>query len=259
MNGDIADSKCTNALISELKRLLEASNTSGFSVKPDESCLSDEESEVIRLVQSYIQAIKKSTEKALNRRNNLIIAGNEAAQRFLTNDEGQFESSMLSGMERLGYGVGIDRICIMKNERINGEWHFVFQYEWVKDPNTQEAAANKGQLYPYDLNAEWLGKFRQGEIINGLVQDLLPCLQMFLGRVKRCSVLLIPLFLQDRFWGLATFSDCVHERHFSDDEISILRSGALMMVSAINQHEQAAEICEVQQRTRILLDSMPYA
>jgi len=261
MNTSFAESTVSEGLLKELRRLIEACDAGyegDFCLTADEGQISNEESEAIRLVNTAIRRIKESAEKALIRRDNLIVAGNEAAQRFLITDEEKFESSMLSGMERLGYGVGTDRICIMKNEMIDGEWHFVFQYEWVKDPTTREPAASKGMIYPYDLNAEWLEKFIQGEIINGPIQGLPPCLQLFLIRAKRKSVLIIPLFLQDRFWGLASFSDCVHERYFSDDEINVLRSGALMMVSAINQHEQAAKIHEAHQRTRILLDSMPY-
>ena len=258
MRSGVTGDTCTKALLDELRRLVEASEVGDLCVVLDESRVSKGESEAIRLINAGIGGIKKSTEKALTRRDNLIIAGNEAAQLLLTTDEEKYEASMHSAMELLGYGVDADRICIIKNEKIDGEWHFVFQYEWVRDPNTQEAAVSKGLVYPYDLNAEWLYRFRQGEIINGPVQSMAPSLQMFLSRAERKSALLIPLFLQERFWGLASFSDCVYERCFSEDEINILRSGALMMVSAINQHEQAAEIHEAHQRTRILLDSMPY-
>ena len=201
---------------------------------------------------------KKRMAEALEHRDNLLDAVNHAASVMLTTKEETFESSLLYGMETMGYSVGTDRVYIMKNELINGELHFVYRYEWINEIGRQGTNINKGTTVPYSFDAEWSIKFHQGECMNGQLHSLSPNIQKFFSRIDIKSVLVIPIFLQDNFWGLVSFSDCKNERIFTNDEVNILRSGALMMVNAINRSAQTAEIREGHNRTRLLLDSMPY-
>ncbi|MDR2048131.1 MAG: response regulator, partial [Treponema sp.] len=57
------------------------------------------------------------------------------------------------------------------------------------------------------------------------------------------SLLVVPVFLQksgedaEYFWGFVSFDDCHKERYFSEEEESILRSGSLLIVNALQKNE----------------------
>jgi len=208
--------------------------------------------------QHKIKIEERTLAEALEKRDKLLDAVNKAANILLTTNEEALEASLLYGMEMMGRSVDADRVYIMKNETIDGELYFVYQYEWVSDIGKQWTGIKKGTKVPYSFDAEWPARFHKGECLNEPLHNLPPNMQQFFSQTQTKSVLVIPMFIQDNFWGLASFSDCKNEKIFTDDEVNIMRSGALMMISAINRNVQAGEIREVHNRTRLLLDSMPY-
>jgi signal transduction histidine kinase/CheY-like chemotaxis protein len=56
------------------------------------------------------------------------------------------------------------------------------------------------------------------------------------------SILIVPVFLRDRFWGFVGFDDCHRERLFSDNEEAILRSGSLLIAHAMLRNDLTLSI-----------------
>jgi signal transduction histidine kinase len=56
------------------------------------------------------------------------------------------------------------------------------------------------------------------------------------------SILVVPVFLRDRFWGFVGFDDCYRERIFSENEESILRSGALLIANALLRNDMTLSL-----------------
>jgi len=212
------------------------------------------------VVVGYIRDLRehKRIMEGIHQRDNLLNAVNEAAYALLTmGSEESFESSFLTGMGFIGSCVNVDRIYILKNEIINGELYFTFQYEWANSASKLDMIIKKGLQFPYSINPEWFKKFLEGECMNGPLKTFSKSIQDFFSWTVIKSVLTIPIFIDDYFWGLINFSDFGNERVFTNEEIKILQSGALMMVNAINRNEQASEIREAHNRSSLLLESMP--
>jgi signal transduction histidine kinase/DNA-binding response OmpR family regulator len=193
----------------------------------------------------------------IEQRDILLNAVTNAAKVLLTADDETFNESILSGMELMGRCVNVDRVYIMKNETVNGAFSFVYQYEWTNNLGKQGTHISRGTTIPYAFDPEWSGKFAQGECMNGPLKSLSENIQKFFSRIEIKSVLIIPVFIREYFWGLASFSDCETERYFSEDEINILRSGVLMMVSALTRNEQAAEFRHVAERLKAIVSNYP--
>src|SRR5262249_26872207 len=51
------------------------------------------------------------------------------------------------------------------------------------------------------------------------------------------GVLMLPVFLQKRFWGFVGFSNLHDDSYLEDDEQVVLRSGSLLMANAFNRNE----------------------
>jgi signal transduction histidine kinase/AmiR/NasT family two-component response regulator len=56
------------------------------------------------------------------------------------------------------------------------------------------------------------------------------------------SILIMPVFLQDSFWGFVGFDDCHRERKFTANEESILRSASLLIATALLRNEMTLNL-----------------
>ena len=204
----------------------------------------------------------KQMAASLEHRAELLNAVNNASKVLLTTAEDgeMFEASLILGMELMGVSVNADHICIMKNENTDAEQYFVYHYGWTGNTGSKGTLIGKGAKFPYGIDARWARRVSQGECLNGSLCNLPLDIRAFFGsiNIETKAILVIPLFIQDNFWGIISFSDCGNERVFTDDEINILRSGALMMVSAINRNAQADKVREAHKRIKLLMDAMPY-
>jgi len=160
----------------------------------------------------------------------------------------------------MGRCVSADRVCIMRDETIKGRRCFTYIYEWINETGKTGTTVTKGLTVPYDdVFPEWEKKIKQGECLNGPISQHSPSIQKYFSQIVIKSLLVIPVFIQGKFWGLFSYTDCQEERTFTEDEVNILRSGALMMVSGINRNLQEAELRKAQQFAQVLLDAMPFS
>jgi signal transduction histidine kinase/FixJ family two-component response regulator/transcriptional regulator with GAF, ATPase, and Fis domain len=208
-----------------------------------------------------VSAVNRHEQTANSRqRSRLLHAVNDAAAVMLAwTMEENFENALLQGMELMGRCLGVDRVQIWRNETADGALHFVHTYEWLSEIGKQKVSVPIGLKFPYSATPGWEEKFSRGEYINTPFSALAPGEQIFLRIYDIRSIVIIPLFLQDHFWGFFSIDDCQQERTFTEDEIDILRSTSLMMLSAMIRHEQAARIQEVHERAKLMLDATPLA
>jgi diguanylate cyclase (GGDEF)-like protein len=71
------------------------------------------------------------------------------------------------------------------------------------------------------------------------------------------SILIVPVFLHDGFWGFVGFDDCKNERLFSDNEESILRSSSLLFAHAYHKNTISRQIAEHDKFNRAMFKSAP--
>ncbi|MCL1893220.1 MAG: ATP-binding protein [Holophagaceae bacterium] len=199
--------------------------------------------------------------QAIQHRDKLLRAGQEVAALLLTTTAisyESFESTLLESMKLIGTAVDADRVQIWKNEMVGGHLHFVLEFTWLSEVGWQKTHLPKGLKFPYKDKPSWEKRFLRGGHINSPLSVLAKDDQEFLSAYDIKSVVIIPLFMQDKFWGFFSLDDCREERVFSDDDINILRSVGLMYTSAMNRDAQSAMISEALNRTRQLLDQMPF-
>ena len=192
------------------------------------------------------------------RQEQLLHAVNSTAALLLApQNEEDFESSLMEGMELMGRCVDVDRVNIWRNEMTPDGLSYTLQYDWVHGSVRKGKANPLNTRFLYSASPDWEGRFSRGEYVNGPLSALSRNEQIFLAPFEVKSILIIPVHLEEKFWGFVCFDDCRRERVFTEEEINILRSGSLMAVSAQNRNMQAKLLREVHERTQTLLDSMP--
>ena len=189
----------------------------------------------------------------------LLHAVNSAAAVLLAPLGGNdFEASLLEGIKMMGRCVDVDRVKIWRNKIVDSSHYgLVLMYEWYVSTNRQGMQIPVNTAVPYSVTPEWESKFSKGEYINGPLSGLSEKDRAYLEPYGIKSVLMIPVHLEEQFWGIVCFDDYTNERNFTEEEVNILRSGSLMIVSAMNRNIQAVKLSEAQENTQVLLDAMP--
>ena len=170
-----------------------------------------------------------------------VVNRTTAALLSLVDDE-RFEDSLRNGLEHLASCMDIDRIYIWQNEEKDGVRYYVQIFEWLNFLGQKVDHVPSYVRYPYSDVPDWEASFLKNECLNGPVSSMTMHTQELVKQWGVKSLLLIPVYLHDYFWGFISFDDCHRERSFSQEELHILRSGSLMMVNAINRNSQAAKI-----------------
>ena len=197
------------------------------------------------ILASYVRDLRAYTQmmNAIEQRDNLLRAVNDAAAVLLSYGEGRFEITLQKGLECIAKRINVDRAYIWKNEVIDGTLYYVNQYEWLRDMEHDGLVVHHAMKYPYDAGPNWeSGRFMRGECVNGPVSSFPPEKQAMLRPYSIKSILVIPIHIQGDFWGFISFDDCTNERTFTADEENILRSAGLMLVNAITRYSMTLEI-----------------
>ena len=196
----------------------------------------------------------------IERRDNLLTTGNSTAAILMSNDEKRgIVDSITKSIALVGKSADVDRVQIWRNEVIDGQLHFVLIYQWLSELGELKTPIPIGLKFPYADKPKWEKDFRNGICINSPISLLVEEDREFLATYDMKSIVIIPLFQQDEFWGFFSIDDCRVERVFSDDEINILRSVSLMIINAFVRDAQAARLQEANEYTELLLESMPFA
>jgi signal transduction histidine kinase len=185
--------------------------------------------------QGYNKALQNVVDERtieIVRQDKLLNAVNTVASTILTTPYSSFDELISQCMEVMARNIEVDRMFIWQNHVRDGKLYCVQKYRWTADQNSTTSE------YPLELCYDevlpgWNERFAEGKSINGPMNTLPQPVQDMLIPQRTRSVLLTPVFLQDEFWGFMGYEDCTHERVFSDTEEGVLRSGGLIIVSAL--------------------------
>lgn len=184
-----------------------------------------------------IETEKAEALELAERRDELLQAVNSTASILLHSEINEFENDLWKCMGMVAESVDADRMYMWKNHVKNGQLHCSQIYEWSEGAKPQQGNEYTVDI-PYSENGpEWNEKLPNGQCINGLVREMSPYVREFLSAQGILSILVVPVILQDQFWGFVGFDDCHRDRIFSEDEEAILRSVSLLFANALLRNE----------------------
>jgi PAS domain S-box-containing protein len=196
----------------------------------------------------------------IEQRDRLLRVVNQVADTLLSseNSESGFESNLFNSMSMMATAVGANRAYIWKNHKLeNGESGASQIYEWLEEgisPQGDEHAHNISyQAHMPDCRAILM----KGEIINSLARDMSSVTYRFLSRTGVLSIVAVPIFLKDEFWGFVGFDNCRNEKIMNEYEAAIVKSGCLLIGNAFLRHETMQNLRLQTVTLTALFDSVP--
>lgn len=148
----------------------------------------------------------------------------------------ELDQAVNTAIAALGEAIQVDRVYIFANHphpatqapAISQRW------EWV-GPGIASKLNNPAlqNLLYADCLADWHTAFMQRQPIHGIVAQMPDLARNCLAAQGIQSILMVPIWDRDRFWGVIGFDDCQREREWSDLEITVVDSIAASIAGVI--------------------------
>lgn len=184
----------------------------------------------------FLEQSVKDTQKEIVRQDKLLRAVNSAATLLIGTNQSDMDAIVRLSLEMLGRSVDADRVYLWKNSIEDGELYCSEVSEWAEN-NTITYEARPSKILYRSLIPDWETNLGMGKCINSLKRDLDDAMLNLTGLREFLSILMIPIFIQSEFWGFIGFDDCKKERHYTNIEENILKSGGMLIASAILRNE----------------------
>jgi len=170
---------------------------------------------------------RRIAEEMLQKREQLLQVLSVALSLLLETNEP--EKSLNAAMASLGEAVAADRVYIFENslDPQTGEACCSQRFEWNSGTFEPQIDNPELQNLPYSIGlARWYARLSQRDVISGLVADFPESERALLEPQQIQSLLVVPIQVEDKFWGFIGFDDCHSRRTWSTVEENILRVAA---------------------------------
>lgn len=211
-----------------------------------------------RMTLSVVQDVtdQRHVEDTLRHRDAIYQAVNFAAQRFLRASD--WEMEIQSVLQRLGEAAAVSRAYVFQNRiTLDGDLVTYQRYEWVAsgiEPTI--GCPQKMELsYQHGGFGRYANVLSMGGVIYGHVRDFPQPEYEFHSSFSIQSIVLVPVFVNECWWGFIGCDECHCEREWSTVEIDALRTAASTLGAAIqrrvNEEERLSLESQVQQTQKL--------
>lgn len=170
---------------------------------------------------------RKQVEMSLRRREAMMGALNLAAQQFLRSSA--WETNIPVFLERIARAAEVDRAFVFQNfEGQDGQVCTSLCYEWTAPGITPQIDNPAFRQIPVRSigPAGWYTELSQERQVTALVRELPEAHRAnFLERGVR-SLVMVPIFVERRWWGFLGLEDYVLERQWSKAKLDALQAAA---------------------------------
>lgn len=177
----------------------------------------------------------KQTQRELERRESTLKILHTMTSELISISPDSFKDLATHALERLGLAMDVDRVRIWHSD---GDWVTEI-LSWDKNKNNSIDYVNKRHIneMPYRH-----AKMLAGETLNGPVAHMPEPERHIFARQNLRSLLFIPLFIANKYWGFIGFDDLHRDHTFTAEEEGILHSSGNIIVAAYLQNEMTKEL-----------------
>jgi signal transduction histidine kinase len=212
---------------------------------------------------SLAQSVNTMTD-ALVRRNRILESVRYSAEQFVRGE--RWETVIISILDRIGNALDGSRAYIFQihaHEVDRPTWSL--RFEWTAPGMVSHLNHPRLRNFAYSNNFDYLfNLLSQKAIYAGSVADLPYPERSELESLDIRSLVVIPIFVEDTWWGILGLVDCEKERLWSDAEIDSLKAGAQMFGATVARQKAQNALLEakntlemrVQERTQQLQDQV---
>ncbi|MCD4673225.1 MAG: GAF domain-containing protein [Anaerolineaceae bacterium] len=220
----------------------------------EERLVSYDKENVLSLVRDITE--RKKMEETSRRYSATLWAISFAAGEFM--EDGYSDTTIQNMLERLGRASEVSRVYIFRNQYQNGKPEsYKLQYEWVAE-GVRPRLGNS-DLEEFPMISMLSTSLSNGKVVVGQVSEFDEEERKRLEQQEIKSILSVPIFEGEKWWGFIGFNECLLERDFSEIEIGSLRTAAGILSAAIQHMTIDRALHESEERYRgIVEDQMDF-
>jgi PAS domain S-box-containing protein len=197
-------------------------------------------------------------EQALSRRDVILEATGFAAGRFLNAPSWTDVIDVV--LDHLGVAAGASRAYVFQNEpRAGAGLTLSGRFEWTAEGVASTIAAPYNQGFPYASGFDrWERVLEAGGVIHGATRTFPEEERRDLLDVQGIlSIVVMPITVDDEWWGFIGFDHCAEEHLWHQAEIDALTVAANTLGAAIGRERAERRISETETRYRSLVEQIP--
>jgi len=169
-------------------------------------------------------------------------------------------SSLLSeSLANVGRELGADRVYVFENVRDpDGRLWMNLTSEWLRDGTRGLFDAPGTKLHPYSPDfTRWIEVLGDRQVLAGPVAQLPESERRVLASERTASIVAVPIFLADGWWGYLGADDCGRGRVWSPGEIELLRVMAGAIADDVERRRRISAEEIINDRYRSVVQHIP--
>ncbi len=154
---------------------------------------------------------------------NALFEGMQEAGRYLINSEsGALDEAIIKAFGVIADVFGVQRVHIWENEEVDGKFGAKQRYEWAEGVPALHDMPDAGHMVYEEVAPDWPEILKSRKAVHGLVRDLPPTTQAGMQAQGIKSVLVVPIFVKEEFWGFLSLDNFKQERDYTRIERNAL-------------------------------------
>ncbi|MCL2026240.1 MAG: response regulator [Leptospirales bacterium] len=201
---------------------------------------------------------EKQMAETLKYREKLLNALDEMDIMLLSHEGEMFNNVMNDSLKPIADAVNLDRIVVYHVIGTISGKRFGQMYRWGKR-ETLSLNDELKILPELPVIENWTAILSENSVVNIHTGVMTEDEAAFLGVYGVKSMLITPVFVNNKLWGAVAFQDHTGERHFDDDAVDFLSSAARLCANAIIRHDKtqsAKNSMEELERREKMLDAI---
>jgi len=197
-------------------------------------------------------------DEALLRRDKIIDAVGAAAERFLRASNWQLVVDDV--LRLIGEATDADRVQVYENDFDDqGQILVSMRFEWVSPGIEPVIGRDEEQNFPMDDGgfSRWVEVLRDAGVVQGPLDTLPAAEREFLEAEGVQSVLAVPIFFEDRWWGWIGLDDCAAPRVWASAEVDAVRAIAGIIGAAGTRERMEHRARDSEAKYRTLVEHLP--
>lgn len=208
------------------------------------------------LVRALRYAIeRKQASESLRRREAILEAVSFAAERLLKTTN--WQESLHAVLVQLGQATHASSVRIFKQEQDpNDQIVISCQYEWQAHHDLESGQKLFWQQISLDAVGlgGWLTALSEGQIIHGHVSDFPASQQKVLLEQGIHSMVAVPIFVGEKWWGFINFSTCNEKQDWSDSELDAITAAVNTLGAAMQRQQVLSALQDSEARYRSIVN-----
>jgi GAF domain-containing protein len=160
-------------------------------------------------------------------------------------ESGFTPTQVTATLAQVGSALGVDRAYVFESQSLPVKGRMVadLRYGWgaLSVAAPQELPALK-QISLRELAPLWADALAQGQTISSLASAAPPRMRLLLSEQKTLSLMLAPIKAGKEAWGFIGFEDCKRARIWSADELTLLKSLAGGLGTALRHRQMRSSL-----------------